>query len=219
MEVEIWKTPRSFFSKATQLAADKYDCSGSLFTFTEKELNALNSNPHFHETIEIERDRRKAAAEAEAAWRKTQVAAAVAAPKLSTKQQEQLIDDLHAAVIAGIDTGEPSPLIEFLEKQTSNVHGTLVSVVLGLLATHCFRLREKRRELEARVEKLEQSPAKAAGAAVRYRGIWVGTEAFDAGDLTTHKGGLWCAKTSSLCKRPGTDSEHWQLIVKSGQAE
>lgn len=49
-----------------------------------------------------------------------------------------------------------------------------------------------------------------------HRGVWSPALLYARGDLCTHDGSLWLAKSSNTGAKPGT-SEDWKLIVKRGQ--
>jgi hypothetical protein len=66
--------------------------------------------------------------------------------------------------------------------------------------------------LEKRVDALEKSARKSL--ADCHRGTFSENTQYQRGDLLTHSGGLWLAKTATTYK-PGQTSD-WQLIVKRG---
>jgi hypothetical protein len=82
-----------------------------------------------------------------------------------------------------------------------------------LLGTYRLRIGEAREaieELKKRVTELEQRPV------VAYKGIWNEHQLYGAGEFVTFSGSMWIAKTACIGRRPGTDPNGWQLVVKRG---
>jgi hypothetical protein len=71
-------------------------------------------------------------------------------------------------------------------------------------------LEQRCEALQQRVQELEQRPA------VAYKGVWNERELYGAGQFVTFSGSMWIAKTASIGRRPGTDPNGWQLVVKRG---
>jgi hypothetical protein len=235
MEAITWITPRSFFSKESQSAFDLYDqYKGDLRPFSKAQLSALWSQPAYQQDIELELQRRKDEAEEqrEAAHRARVQAPAARRPALTGADVDACADELSAAMVKVVKSGDAAPLHEAFRKygDTAKYPPFLVTeMLLGCVEVlfqraHTSNEKNTARNTqlaahEARLNGLEESPAKAAGPVVRYCGIWVGTEKYGEGALTTHRGGLWLAKQESICKRPGIEHDAWVLVVKSGQAE
>ena len=67
----------------------------------------------------------------------------------------------------------------------------------------------KRRLLEERVKALEAKPT------MRYYGVWKGDVAYEVGDVVTHDGSAWVARSANTSTKPSTTGD-WQLAVKRG---
>jgi hypothetical protein len=72
--------------------------------------------------------------------------------------------------------------------------------------------REKRLELEKRVEALEKRPV------LRHCGIWQEGKAYTEHNLVTLRGSMWLCLRGTRKAVPG-QSNNWQLVVKRGEVE
>jgi hypothetical protein len=79
-----------------------------------------------------------------------------------------------------------------------------IEVIAEFVGEQLAALHKRIAELEARPE-------------LKHAGTWRETgKGFKAGNLVTHSGSMWLAKRNTKA-RPG-QSEHWLLVVKSGNA-
>ena len=83
----------------------------------------------------------------------------------------------------------------------------LVSALAVEVGRDMKALRERVAQLEAQL---------AARKGLAFRGTWQAPQAYEPGDMTTHKGGLWHCNTPTRAE-PGT-SKAWTLAVKKGDA-
>jgi hypothetical protein len=216
----------TYHSEVCNVGLKKFHSNGQRMAgLTEEELRAVSDEvPDLRDDVSAERDQRK---RRRLAHYKPPPAPVVhqkqATPKLTKEEQEQLIGRLHDALLAGIDTGESGPLIALLEKQNSNVHGSLVSGTLGLLAVHCFHLRAKRRELDVRVAALEArvtgvEEAREARTEFKDMGIWDGLTRYTPGMHVTVGSSFWGCRAENLGQRPGSEhtAKFWRLVAKGG---
>lgn len=63
--------------------------------------------------------------------------------------------------------------------------------------------------LAQRIERLEARPQ------LKYTGVYEAGRKYIEGEVTTHQGGMWVCRRSTMTK-PGA-SDGWQLAVKSGR--
>ena len=106
------------------------------------------------------------------------------------------------------------PQFAALERQPVShrqLRGYADDVLFPIMATHVFKIRQ----LEQRLNELEQRPASSTGC--EYAGTYSPTTQYTAGQLITRGGGLWLCLRESLAQTPGT-SPNWRLVVKSGGA-
>ena len=68
----------------------------------------------------------------------------------------------------------------------------------------------RRREIEARLDALEQRPG------LKYRGVYSPTEKYVVGDFVSFRGSLWHANLVTTGVQPG-DGQIWRLAVKHGR--
>jgi hypothetical protein len=71
-------------------------------------------------------------------------------------------------------------------------------------------LKSRERKLEARIRELEQRPL------LEDAGVWNRSSAYYPGNVVTHDGSSWVARTSHAHGEPGK-CDDWRLMVKRGR--
>lgn len=85
------------------------------------------------------------------------------------------------------------------------------TVVPDLMEKHIEPLlRSRERKLEARLRAIEERPL------LEDSGIWNRSSAYYPGNVVTHDGSSWVAKTSHAHGEPGK-CDDWRLMVKRGR--